>query len=117
YTLNIGSNLDVRGRAFTVVGILDTTFTGPDSFIFMPFPVAERLLIDTEPLLRRMVTASGASLLPIATAAAVFWRDGADPDAVAANIRRQIPNLSVGSPAVSRAPNQRSPTRPTRVVL
>ena len=117
HALSIGSALDVRGRTFTVVGILDTTFTGPDSFIFMSFPVAERLLIDTEPLLRRIVTAPGATLLPIATAAAVFWRDGADPEAVAAAIRQQIPNLSVVSPLDAGAQIDRALAVLTSVIL
>ena len=64
----------------------------------MSFPSAERLLIDSEPLLRRLVMVPGANLLPIATAAAVFWANGEDPEAVAARIRERLPDLSVVSP-------------------
>jgi putative ABC transport system permease protein len=99
YSAAPGATLTVRGRPFHVVGVLETTFTGPDSFIFMPYPTAQRLLIDSEPLLRRMVMAPGASLLPIATAAAVFWNAGEDPETVAQRIRTQEPDLSIVSPA------------------
>ena len=96
---DVGTTIVVRGREFRVVGVLETTFTGPDSFIFMPFATAQRLLIDSEPLLRRMVMAPGASLLPIATAAAVFWGPTEDPEIVARRIRERVSNLSVVSPA------------------
>ena len=94
-----GGNLTIRGKSFRVVGILEPTLTGPDSFVFMPFPVAERLLIEREPLLRRLVLARAADVLPIATAAAVFWAEGEDAEAVAERIRQRLPDLSVLSPA------------------
>jgi putative ABC transport system permease protein len=98
YRVDAGGELTVRGTRFRVVGVLEPTLTGPDSFVFMRFPVAERLLIDSEPLLRRMVTVPGTRLLPIATAAAVFWQAGEDPEVVAGRIRAQLQNVSVVSP-------------------
>jgi putative ABC transport system permease protein len=79
--------------------VLETTFTGPDSFVFMPFPVAARLLVDSEPLLRRLIMVPGASVLPIATAAGVFWQAGEDPALVADRIRAALPDVSVMAPA------------------
>lgn len=102
YDAGEGSEVVIRGHHFRVVGILEETLTGPDSFVFMPFATAERLLVDTEPLLRRMVMVPGANLLPVATAAAVFWVDGGDPERVAARIRERVPNLSIVSPADAR---------------
>lgn len=99
YGLSVGSTLAVRGRDFEVVGILETTFTGPDSFVFMAFPQATQLLLDTEPLVRRMVNVPGSNVLPIATAAAVFWKPGEDPEALAARIRSEVPDVSLISPA------------------
>ncbi len=98
-----GGRITVRGRSFQVAGILEPTLTGPDSFVFMPFPTAQRLLIDSEPLLRRLVQAPGARLLPIATAAAVFWQPDETADAVAARIRASLENVSVVSPAEAAA--------------
>jgi putative ABC transport system permease protein len=108
YGVGVGSTLAVRGRDFTVIGVLETTFTGPDSFVFMPFPVAARLLVDSEPLLRRLVMMPGASVLPIATAAAVFWRDGTDPERVTERIRAALPDVSVTTPAEAAAQIDRS---------
>jgi len=99
YALAVGSTLTIRDRPFTVVGVLETTFTGPDSFVFMPFPQATQLLVDTEPLIRRMVNVPGSTVLPIATAAAVFWKPGEDPEALAARIRAEVPDVSLITPA------------------
>jgi putative ABC transport system permease protein len=93
-----GTTITVREKTFTVVGVLEPTLTGPDSFVFMPFATAERLLIDSEPLLRRLVLTPGAKVLPIATAAAVFWAPDTDPDTVATRIRERLSNVSVVSP-------------------
>src|SRR5262249_44013823 len=95
----VGSPIDIRGHQFHVVGVLQPAPPGPDSFVMMPFSTAERLLLDSEPVLRRLALVPGAQVLPIATAAAVFWRDGEDPEQVADRIRAQVPNLSVVSPA------------------
>src|SRR5579884_700938 len=99
YGATVGATLTIRGRAFQVVGVLDPTLTGPDSLVFMPFETAERLLVDSEPLLRHLLLVPGARVLPIATAAAVFWTTGADPSAVAARIAATVPGLTVLSPA------------------
>jgi ABC-type antimicrobial peptide transport system permease subunit len=99
YGLHVGSTLSIRDRPFAVVGVLETTFTGPDSFVFMAFPQATQLLVDTEPLVRRMVNVPGSTVLPIATAAAVFWHPGEDPEALTARIRAEVSDVSLISPA------------------
>jgi putative ABC transport system permease protein len=93
----VGSEIGIRGRRFTVAGIIEATLTGPDSFVFMPYATAQTLLIESEPLLRRLVMTPGSKLVPIATAAAVFWADGEDPEEVAARIR-SVENVTVVSP-------------------
>jgi putative ABC transport system permease protein len=100
---DVGSTIPVRGHDFRVVGVLEPTLTGPDSFVMMPFATAERLLLDSEPVLRRLTLIPGAAVLPIATAAAVFWKEGEDPEAVAQRIRERVPGLSVVSPAQAEA--------------
>src|SRR5262249_61825802 len=47
-------------------------------------------------------------VLPIATAAAVFWQDGEDPEQVADRIRAQVQGLSVVSPKQAEAQIDRS---------
>ena len=100
---DVGSTIRVRGRDFHVVGVLEQTLTGPDSFVMMPFATAERLLLDSEPVLRRLTMVPASQVLPIATAAAVFWREGEDPEQVADRIRAQVQGLSVVSPKQAEA--------------
>src|SRR6185295_11121111 len=95
----VGSTMTVRRKTFRVVGILEPTLSSPDSFVFMPYATAQRLLIDSEPMLRRLAVTPGAQLLPIATAAAVFWKEDEDPEVVAGRIRERVENVSVVSPA------------------
>jgi putative ABC transport system permease protein len=99
FRVDTGGTITVRGRTFHVVGVLEPTLTGPDSFILMPFATAESLLVESEPLLRRLAMIPGSRLLPIATAAAVFWAEDEDPEVVAARIREQVDHVSVVSPA------------------
>ncbi|HKA29485.1 MAG TPA: ABC transporter permease [Candidatus Binatia bacterium] len=103
FDADVGSTIRVRGRDFRVVGVLEQTLTGPDSFVMMPFATAERLLLDSEPVLRRLTMVPGSQVLPIATAAAVFWKDGEDPEQVADRIRDQVQGLSVVSPKQAEA--------------
>src|SRR6185295_801834 len=37
YHVTAGDTLEIRKKSFKVVGVLDPTLTGPDSFVFMPF--------------------------------------------------------------------------------
>ncbi len=99
FAADVGSTITVRGHQFHVVGVLEPTLTGPDSFVMMPFATASRLLLDSEPVLRRLALIPGSQILPIATAAAVFWQDAEDPERLAERIRQAVPGLSVVSPA------------------
>src|SRR3989442_3835334 len=99
FRVDTDATIVIRGKTFRVAGVLEPTLTGPDSFVFMPFATAESLLVESEPLLRRLAMVPGSTLLPIATAAAVFWADVEDPEAVAARIRERVDHLSVVSPA------------------
>ncbi|HZP43416.1 MAG TPA: ABC transporter permease [Candidatus Binatia bacterium] len=112
-----GATVTIRGQSFRVAGVLEETLTGPDSFVFMPFPTAERLLVDSEPLIRRLVMVPGAKVLPIATAAAVFWADGENPEAVADRIRARVEHVTVVSPADARKQIDRALTFLDGVIL
>jgi len=98
FRVDTGGTIAIRGKTFHVAGVLEPTLTGPDSFVVMPFATAESLLVESEPLLRRLAMVPGSTLLPIATAAAVFWAEGEDPEAVAARIRERVDHVSVLSP-------------------
>ena len=98
FGVRAGDSITIRKRSFRVAGVLDPTLTGPDSFVFMPFPTAQELLLESDPVLRGLAMEPGAHLLPLATAAAVFWNDSEDPEAVARRIRERLEHVSVLSP-------------------
>ena len=98
FGVRAGDSITIRKKAFRVAGVLDPTLTGPDSFVFMPFPTAQELLLESDPVLRGLALEPGAHLLPLATAAAVFWDDGEDPEAVARRIPERLEHVSVLSP-------------------
>jgi len=98
FGVRAGDSITIRKKPFRVAGVLDPTLTGPDSFVFMPFPTAQELLLESDPVLRGLAMEPGAHLLPLATAAAVFWDDGEDPEAVARRIPERLEHVSVLSP-------------------
>jgi putative ABC transport system permease protein len=99
FAATAGASITVHGKRLRVVDVLEPTLTGPDSFVFVPFPTAERLLLDTDPVLRRLVTVAASAVLPIATAAAVFAAESEDAETVAQRIREQVEDVTVLSPA------------------
>jgi len=99
YDVRVGDTLAIRHKRFRIVGVLEPTLTGPDSFVFMPFSSAQSLLLESDPVLRRLAMVPGARILPIATAAAVHWKEGEDPEQVAARIRERMDDVTVLSPA------------------
>ena len=98
FGVRAGDSITIRKKPFRVAGVLDPTLTGPDSFVFMPFPTAQELLLESDQVLRGLAMEPGAHLLPLATAAAVFWDDGEDPEAVARRIPERLEHVSVLSP-------------------
>jgi ABC-type antimicrobial peptide transport system permease subunit len=81
--------------------VLDQMLTAPDRFVMVAIEDARRQWVAKDPMLRTLL-ASGAAPLQAAdlnTGAAVGWRDGEDPDAVAQRIRDSVPNVNVQIPS------------------
>ena len=99
--LRAGARLPLEGEPFEVVGILERTLTAPDRFVVLPIEDARRQWIAKDRLLRTVI-ASGAAAVNAAdlnTGAAVGWRDGEDPDAVARRIAERVPDVNVQIPS------------------
>jgi len=99
--LGVGSRLTLEGESYEVVGVLDRMLTAPDRFVMVPIADARAQWVAKDALLRT-VLASGAMPLSapdLNTGAAVGWRDGEDPDAVALRIRERVPGVNVQLPS------------------
>lgn len=123
--IKVGDIMKIRGKDFKVIGILEKTMTGPDSYIMMNIKPARELLVDSNPFLKSLkvkadqaASISGAELAKlspesraqilqaksfkmedISTAAGVSWKDGFDSDVVSNNIKTNFKDeVSVLSP-------------------
>src|SRR5262249_4929346 len=95
--LDVGGHLTLEGQSYEVVGILERMMTAPDRFVMVPIADAREQWVAKDNMLRT-VLASGAAALTAAdlnTGAAVGWREGADPDAVARRIRSEVDGVNV----------------------
>lgn len=95
--LGVGSRVELEGASYEVVGVLDRMLTAPDRFVIVSIADAREQWVAKDPLLRTAL-ASGALALTagdLNTGAAVGWRDGEDPDAVALRIRYRVAGVNV----------------------
>ena len=99
--LDAGGRLELEGQSYEVVGVLDRMLTAPDRFVIVPIADAREQWVAKDAMLRTLL-ASGAAALTAAdlnTGAAVGWREGADPDAVALRIRERVSGVNVQLPS------------------
>jgi putative ABC transport system permease protein len=99
--LGVGDRLALEGQPYEVVGVLQRTLTAPDRFVVVAIEDAREQWVAKDRLLRTAL-ASGAVALNAAdlnTGAAVGWRDGEDPDAVARRIAARVPGVNVQIPS------------------
>ncbi|HME93132.1 MAG TPA: ABC transporter permease [Methylomirabilota bacterium] len=96
--LRAGSRLELSGRAFEVVGVLDKTLTAPDRFAIVPLEDARDLWLRRDPLLVQVFAGGGMTRADLNSGAAVAWADGVDPDALARRLQADVPGLNVTIP-------------------
>ncbi|HOX41648.1 MAG TPA: ABC transporter permease [bacterium] len=116
--VKLNEAMKIRGRDFKVVGILEKTMTGPDSYVMMPIAPAREMLVESNPFLKslkkqsedaanisdvalaklpadtksQILQAKTFKMEDISTMAAASWKDGEDPDKVANRIKDQFKN-------------------------
>jgi putative ABC transport system permease protein len=114
--LKIGDNFKIRGRDFKVVGILEKTMTGPDSYVMMSIKPAREMYIEANPFLKslkqraddaakisdaelaklpastreQIMQAKAFNIEDVTTGAQVGWKDGADSEVVVGRIKDQF---------------------------
>lgn len=112
----VGQKLKIRGREFEVIGIVDKTLTGPDTYVFMSLKPARELLIESNPFLKSLkqqadqaasISETALAKLPpatrdqltqakafkvedISTMAGVSWKEGADPYVLSERLKDQF---------------------------
>jgi len=96
--LGVGGALTLDGVAFTVVGVLDKTLTAPDRFAIVPIDDARDLWLRRDPLLVQVFGSGGLGRADLNSGAAVGWRPGEDPDALARRIQSAVSGLNVTIP-------------------
>jgi putative ABC transport system permease protein len=99
--LRVGDSLVLEGTAYEVVGILQRTLTAPDRFVVVSIDDARQQWVAKDPFLRTVIATGVAPLnaADLNTGAAVGWREGEDPDAVARRIAERVPNVNVQIPS------------------
>ena len=98
HRLAVGGRFEVGGLEWTVVGILDKTLTAPDRFAMVAIEDARELWLRRDPLLVQVLAAGGLGRADLNSGAAVSWRPGQDPDALARRIEREVPGVNVTIP-------------------
>jgi putative ABC transport system permease protein len=84
--LQVGSTIELRGRAFTVVGVREPTLTAPDTTISVPFSTAQGLLYDDlPPIVRDKVTPAD-----LVSQFIVYPTPGADVESLARAIEATV---------------------------
>lgn len=121
----VGDTVTIRKRQFKVVGILEKTMTGPDSYVFMNIKPARELYVESNPFLKslkeqadntanisekelaklspearaQIVQAKSFKIENISTSASVSWKDGVDADKLSNTIKEQFKDeVAVMSP-------------------
>ena len=99
--VDAGSRLALEGQDYEVVGVLERMLTAPDRFVIVAIADAREQWVAKDPMLRTLLASGGVALTAsdLNTGAAVGWRDGEDPDAVALRIRERVPGVNVQIPS------------------
>jgi putative ABC transport system permease protein len=97
--LHVGSRLRIGSRDFEVIGVGERLLTAPDRFVVVPIEDARELWLGLDPTLRALFMAGGmVTPADLNSGAAVGWRDGVDPDALAVRIRQEVAGVNVVAP-------------------
>ena len=99
-SLGVGSHITLEDEDYEVVGVLDRMLTAPDRFVMVSIDDARAQWVAKDRLLRTVLASGGMALTAsdLNTGAAVGWRDGEDPDALARRIQSTVKGLNVTIP-------------------
>ncbi len=90
----VGNTIEVRGREFEVVGILEKTFSIPDNTVYMSLADAQEIYYDSMPDFIK----GGVDKNNLATGGTIYPAAGVDPDALADEITSRYDNMEAVGP-------------------
>lgn len=90
----LGEKVEIRGKEFEVVGILDKTLTAPDSAVQISLIDAQDLFVEDLPAAVR----GSVVKRNLITSIAVYLEEGKDPDEMAVVIADAIPEIDAMGP-------------------
>ena len=97
--LSVGDTYKIRGRDFKVIGIVDKTMTGPDNYVFTAINPAREMLIESNPFMKSLYASGRLKLEDVNSMAGVSWKNGADSEKVAEEIKSKFgKDVTVMSP-------------------
>jgi putative ABC transport system permease protein len=101
HALDVGGALDLEGQRYAVIGVLERMLTAPDRFVMVSIADAREQWVAKDAMLRTVLASGGVPMTAadLNTGAAVGWRQGEDPDAVARRIRERVPAVNVQLPS------------------
>ena len=92
YGVRVGDDLEIRGRTFEIVGVLERTLTFPDKIAYVPLRDAQEIYVESVPQGFDYRTDE------LATQIEVFPTDLAEADAVAAAIEERVDGVRTVTP-------------------
>jgi putative ABC transport system permease protein len=91
---HVGDTITLKGREFTVVGILEKTLTAPDNSVSIALADAQELYFNDIPVAFR----AGIKASQIANGITVFVKDGFNADQVTEKINQQVGDVKAFAP-------------------
>lgn len=88
--VGVGEHIELRGREFEIVGILQPTLTAPDNQASVPLIAAQELFVDSLP----PVVAGGLEPRELATTLVVYPTPGTDTEVLADAIEAALPETT-----------------------
>lgn len=108
----VGKTIQIRGRDFEVVGIMEPTLTAPDSEVMIPFADLQEIFHSTLPPLIKSKTVAGT----LATSIIVYAKSGVDPDKLAETISQRVSSVKADGPSVFKK-DVAEPMKPFKAVI
>jgi putative ABC transport system permease protein len=90
YELGVGDSIELRGRDFEVVGVLEPTLTAPDTSALVPLTAGQELLAGSLP----DVMQETVETAELATQIVVYPTEGTDPVELSQRVETQIEKVS-----------------------